>query len=71
MIGSLGARGFGAWDKNQAEAIESLCIHGWDNRIGLAGLEWIGWASVGLERVGLDWIGWIGYDGIGWIGWIG
>ena len=56
MIGSLGPMGFVAWGRNQAEAIQGLCIHGWD-WIGLdwldwIGLEWIGWAWVGLERIG-------------------
>ncbi len=61
MIGRLGARGFGAWGRNPAEAIQGLCIHGWD-WIGLdwldwIGLEWIGYLWIGLERIGRDRIG--------------
>ncbi len=55
------SKGLGVWGRNQAEAIQGLCIHGWD-WIGLDWLDWIGleeigWAWIGLERIGLDRIG--------------
>ncbi len=59
MIGRLGARGFGAWGRNQAEAIQGLCIHGWD----WIGLDWLDW--IGLEWTGWAWIDWRGLDWIG------
>ncbi len=68
------SRGNGVWGRNQAEAIQGLCIHEWDwiglDWLGWIGLQWIGRAWIGLERIGLDGIGldrldWIGLDWIG------